>query len=275
MIQDEAGAHASKQVKEQPKMPTEQEAHRRVVENYFETTSSRGSVIDQDYGSVIASMARRLGDWCDVCGKDIVDLGSGTGEWCKLALDRGARSVIGVNLSASEIDFARRHSSAEFVCQDVVAYLSERPPDSIDLIFALNILEHLDKNALVSLLDAAYRSLRPTGRLIAIVPNATSPFGGAIRYGDFTHQIAFTTSMVRQLMYLTGFGAVEFRECGPIPHGLKSTVRYAAWHGMRQLIKIRLLIETGSTYDAIYTCNIMFRLTKTDANNPRQELHPE
>src|SRR5580704_4942207 len=149
-------------------MSLEQDAHRRVVENYFETTSIRGPVIDQNYGSVVVSIARRLGEWCDVHGKDVIDLGSGTGEVCKLALDQGARSVTGVNLSASEIDFARRHSSAEFACQDVVGYLIERPPDSIDLIFALNILEHLDKNALVSLLDAAHRSLRPEGHLIAL-----------------------------------------------------------------------------------------------------------
>ena len=108
---------------------------------------------------------------------------------------QAARSVIGVNLFASEIDFARRHPSAEFVCQDVVSYLTERPPESIDLVFALNILEHLDKNALVSLLDAARQSLRP-GRVVAIVPNATSPFGSMTRYWDFTHQIALRSPRV-------------------------------------------------------------------------------
>jgi len=256
-------------------MPVELEAHRRVVENYFETTSSHGGVIDQDYDSVVAGIARRLGDWCDVRGKDVIDLGSGTGEVCKLAIECGARSVTGVNLSASEIAFAGRHSTTEFVCQDVVAFLAERTPDSIDLIFALNILEHLDKNALVSLLDAAQRSLRPGGRLVAMVPNATSPFGGMTRYWDFTHQMAFTPSLVRQLMHLAGFGTVEFREVGPIRHGLKSGIRYAAWQGIRQLIKAYFLIEKASTQGGIYTSDMMFRLTKSDAPRiTRQDGQP-
>jgi 2-polyprenyl-3-methyl-5-hydroxy-6-metoxy-1,4-benzoquinol methylase len=144
-------------------MAEELDAHRRLVEKYFETTSSHGGANDNEFSSSNSGLARRLGNWCDVAGMDVVDLGSGMGELCKLAIDFGARSVIGVNLSALEIDFARRHSSAEFVCQDVVSYLIERPPESIDLVFALNILEHLDKNALVSLLDAARQSLRPGG----------------------------------------------------------------------------------------------------------------
>jgi hypothetical protein len=63
--------------------------------------------------------------------------------------------------------------------------------------------------------------------------------------------MAFAPSLVRQLIQLTGFGTVEFRECAPIPHGLKSSIRYAAWQGIRQFIKAYLLVEKASSQEAI------------------------
>lgn len=59
--------------------------------------------------------------------------------------------------------------------------------------------------------------------------------------------MAFASSLVRQLIQLTGFGTVEFRECAPIPHGLKSSIRFEARQGIRQLIKAYLLVEKAST----------------------------
>jgi hypothetical protein len=49
--------------------------------------------------------------------------------------------------------------------------------------------------------------------------------------------MAFAPSLVRQLIQLTGFGTVEFRECAAIPHRLKSSIRYEARQGIRQLVK--------------------------------------
>ncbi len=96
------------------------------------------------------------------------------------------------------------------------------------------------------------------------------------RYWDFTHQMAFTPSLIQQLTQLTGFGMVEFRECAPIPHGLKSGIRYAAWQCIRQLIKAYLLVEKASSQGGIYTSDMMFRLTKSDAPKiARQEVPPE
>jgi len=239
-------------------------AQRRVVEDYYRTTSAAG--VEGGGASLAQSAAglrRRLGPWLDVAGKDVLDLGSGTGELCWLACESGARSVVGVNLSQEEIDFARRRMAVDFVCQDIGDYLAGRPSASVDRIYALNILEHLDKDALLRVLEQAFRLLREDGELVAMVPNATSPFGGMTRYWDITHQIAFTPSSVRQLARLVGFGAMDFRECGPVPYGLASAVRYAVWQGIRLLIKLYLLAETASGKGGVYTSDMLFRLKKT------------
>ena len=242
----------------------EKSAHQRVVEDYFRTTSGVGGAASNDaFESSVLGLRRRLGNLLNVNGKDVVDLGSGTGELCKLALQAGARHVVGVNMSHEEIDFAKGLVNADFVLQDIEAYLQSLPETSVDQIFALNILEHLDKDKLLRVLEAAYRCLRPAGQLVAMVPNATSPFGGMTRYWDITHHNAFTPSSVRQLSRMVGFGeAAEFRECGPVPYAFFSGVRYVLWRVIRLGLMAYLIVELASTKGGIYTADMMFRLTK-------------
>ena len=239
-------------------------ATRRVVENYFKTTSASGSAVDDAaYDASTVGLKRRLGDWLEVRGQVVLDLGSGTGELCRCAAEAGARSVTGVNLSAEEIEFARTKCGANFVQSEIEAYLRTAPEASVDRVYALNILEHLGKDQLVGVLEGVHRVLKPGGTLVVMVPNATSPFGGMTRYWDFTHEIAFTPSSVRQLARLVGFKSdVEFRECGPIPHGLISGVRYLLWQAFRLGIWFRLMVELASSKGGIYTADMMFKLEK-------------
>ncbi len=244
--------------------PQSNNARDLVVRYYFETTSAAGSAFsEQAFAFSQQGLIRRLGPWLDVKGKVVVDLGSGTGELCALAVQGGAARVTGVNLSEGEVEFARQRVAADFVVDDIGRYLATLPDESVDRIFALNILEHVDKDTLVSVLQHACRVLRPEGALVAMVPNATSPFGGMTRYWDITHFNAFTPSSVHQLTRLVGFGyEPDFRECGPVPHGLVSGIRYLLWQGIRGLVAFWLFVELGSSKGGIYTADMMFRLRK-------------
>jgi SAM-dependent methyltransferase len=241
-------------------------SHDRVVTNYFRTTSAIHSVADRAaFEQSLVGLQRRLGGWFDIAGMDVVDLGSGTGQLCALARQNGARRGVGVNISYQENEFACQYVEAEFVLKDICDYLENEPAESVDRIFAMNILEHLDKDNLVRVLDAAYRCLRPGGSLVAMVPNATSPFGGMTRYWDITHHNAFTPSSILQLSRLVGFGeAAEFRECGPVPYAFVSSVRYMLWQSIRLLIKGYLMVEQADTKGRVYTSDMMFRLTKAE-----------
>ena len=248
-----------------PEQTTQHElsAHDRVVRAYFETTSGAGAGADsRDYAAATAGLRRGLGDWLDVAGQRVVDLGCGTGELCWLARQAGASTVVGVNLSEGELAFARRQVDAKFVCADVLAHLQTLPDASVDRIYALNLLEHLDKDLLVRLLEQASRCLAPHGSLVAMVPNAISAYGSMTRYWDITHQLSFTPSSVAQLMRLCGFRDCAFREWGPKPHGLISTVRYGLWQTIRAAIAFRLMVETGSAKGGVYTVDMLFRLRK-------------
>src|SRR5262249_29695451 len=121
--------------------------------------------------------------------------------------------------------------------------------------------EHLSRDALLTVLREIRRVLRPGGSLVAMVPNAVSPFGGLTRHWDITHEWAFTPNNFRQLAPLCGFDvAVECRECGPVPHGLVSLARYGLWQGIRAALALWFLIEVGSLKDGVYTMDMLVRM---------------
>jgi 2-polyprenyl-3-methyl-5-hydroxy-6-metoxy-1,4-benzoquinol methylase len=244
-----------------PLKENEQSAHERVVNDYFKITSGVNPH-DGNYKEQTAGLKRGIGHWLNVKDKKILDLGSGTGELCWLAKNMGADNVIGVNLSQDEIDFSQRHVQATFVNQDILGYLLDSPNESVDVIFALNILEHLTRDELVTVLDNSRRVLKRGGELIAIVPNGTSAYGTMTRYWDITHLLAFTPSSVQQLMRLSGFSSVDFKEWGPRIHGIVSFVRYLLWQMIRLATGLRLMIETGSLKGGVYTADMIFRLIK-------------
>ena len=66
-----------------------------------------------------------------------------------------------------------------------MAFLHARP-QRFDLVTGLDIVEHFTKDEVLDFLDACREALRPGGRLVLQTPNGESPFGGAVRYGDFT-----------------------------------------------------------------------------------------
>lgn len=115
----------------------------------------------------------------------------------------------------------------------------------------------------MQVLQEARRVLLPGGALVAIVPNAVSPFGTLTRHWDITHEWAFTTNNFRQLAALTGFNPqVQFRETRPVAHGILSLIRSALWQFIRLRIAFRFLIEVGTVKDGIYTMDMLVRLER-------------
>jgi 2-polyprenyl-3-methyl-5-hydroxy-6-metoxy-1,4-benzoquinol methylase len=174
----------------------------------------------------------------------IADVACGPGWLLRFLARRGYRSLAGVDVSAEQAALARRHAPG-VECGDVLEFLRKRPA-SFDLITGIDIVEHFTKDEVLDFLDACHAALRPGGRLVLQTPNGESPFAGAVRYGDFTHETCFTPALLRQLLELSGFEGVECREAGPIPRGAASLVRVALWRVVRALLRLWNLAETGN-----------------------------
>jgi SAM-dependent methyltransferase len=236
--------------------------HEAVTNEYYKTTAARGHVGHREHYEFAANgLHQRLAPWLptDKAAR-CLDIACGCGE-VVYALERaGFSNTGGVDLCKEEVEKGRDFVRAELHHADVLSYLRGCAPASLDFITALNFLEHLPKDALYQVLGECRRVLSPSGTLVALVPNALSPFSGVTRYWDITHEWAFTPNNFRQLSALIGFEKAEFRECGPVPHGAVSTVRFVLWQAVRAAIAARLLIEVADTKDYVYTMDMMVRL---------------
>jgi hypothetical protein len=86
---------------------------------------------------------------------------------------------------------------------------------------------------MIPLVDEVPRVLKPSGRWIIHMPNAESPFGSRILFGDYTHEQAFTRTSLGQLLRSSGFAREDCFEDSPVPHGLKSVLRTLGWRVIR------------------------------------------
>ena len=81
--------------------------------------------------------------------------------------------------------------------------------------------------------------------MIVQVPNAESPFFGRIRYGDFTHEMAFTRSSIAQLFNVLGFEDLRVYPTEPAISGVGSLGRAALWAAVKAFYRVLLYAELG------------------------------
>jgi len=175
----------------------------------------------------------------------ILDLGCGHGAILFAAQQAGYTNLTGVDVSPEQIDAARQLGLADVHCEDANTYLSKMPDGAFDAVIAFDILEHFTRPELFSLTDELHRVLTKGGRLILHVPNAEAIFSGTIRYGDLTHELAFTTESLNQLASACRFKLVEVAEDLPAVHGLKSLLRNIIWRVGTLGFRLLAVAENG------------------------------
>jgi SAM-dependent methyltransferase len=252
--------------------PTSASVHDEITALYYRTTSARGHTPKIGHYKTGADLLRRrLGPWMPrEKNSRCLDLACGCGEMLYCLEREGFENTVGVDLCHEEIEQARSFIKGELVHADVVDYLRQSRAESFDFISAFNFLEHLPKEAARDVLIESRRVLRPGGTLVAMVPNAISPFSGITRYWDITHEWAFAPNNFRQLVALVGFHPeVEFRECGPIPHGVISGIRYLLWRLIHLGIASWLLVELADRKGGVYTMDMLVRMRLPNSTEDR------
>lgn len=176
---------------------------------------------------------------------EILDLGCGSGAIVHFARQAGYVRVTGVDGSPEQVLEAARLGIKGIHQGDLFETLRSLSDASLDVIVAFDVIEHFSKQELVKLVDEVYRVLKKSGKWLIHIPNGESPFAGRIRYGDFTHELAFTEISIAQLLKASGFSEVGCWEDIPIPHGLKSFIRWLLWKLFRVSLQLYLAAETG------------------------------
>jgi SAM-dependent methyltransferase len=116
----------------------------------------------------------------DIRGKTVLDLGCGSGESMVPLAKRGAR-VIGIDISPELIRLARQRLSdygLAATLQEGSAYATGLADESVDIVFSMALLHHLD---LPTARNEIQRVLRPGGSFILREPIRFSPIMNSLR----------------------------------------------------------------------------------------------
>jgi predicted TPR repeat methyltransferase len=161
-------------------------------------------------------------------GKPILDLGCGSGVLLGWLAQQSGASALGIDGSAGQVEAARVCSPyLDIRRADALPFLRDHPAE-FGAIFCMDVLEHqatLDE--CLELVEVSQEALAMGGAFVCKVPNGANLTGSHLRYLDLTHERAFTSSSVLQLLEAAGL-----EECEIIP----LRVRHASG-------RARLLVE--------------------------------
>lgn len=216
---------------------------------------------EEAYSKTLKPILTRLKKWLPF-NKSIkyLDVACGAGQLLYGFKTMGFNNIYGIDVSPQQVLVAKNISTNVFE-GDALEFL-QKNINTFDLITAIDILEHLDKNEMFDFLDAIYLSLREGGRLILQMPNAESPFGHKIRYCDLTHENSFDPSNLNSILNIVGFKNFEIQECGPIIHGPISFFRWLIWRSISFNLKVWNLAETGNIGSGVYTRVFLSKVDK-------------
>jgi 2-polyprenyl-3-methyl-5-hydroxy-6-metoxy-1,4-benzoquinol methylase len=194
----------------------------------------------------------------------ICDVACGSGELLALLSEEGYAACEGVDRSSEQVRAARAASVRGVTEGDAFAFLSSRTGE-FDAIVAVDFLEHLVKAEVIEFLAVARHALRPGGRLVVQTCNGASPMFGRIRYGDFTHETAFTDRSITQVFLAAGLAPLGVYGIDPVAHGARSLVRAAAWRAIKAAAAAYLAVETGVLRGHILSQNLVAVAARDDS----------
>lgn len=187
----------------------------------------------------------------------IVDLGCGYGAFLLQCKRAGYINLVGVDISSEQVELAHRLGADEVVQGELISYVKGISPGTVDVLVLLDILEHFTREELFEVLSAALQALQANGELLIHVPNAEGLFGMRIRYGDLTHEIAFTPRSISQALTTVGFHRIQCLEDRPLAYGIKGRVRRFVWQIGTLPVRLLMMAETGSSGPFVLSQNML------------------
>jgi cyclopropane fatty-acyl-phospholipid synthase-like methyltransferase len=175
----------------------------------------------------------------------VLEVGCGPGYLLQYLTDQGFANVEGIDVSQEQIELARKRG-LRAQRADVFEYLADKR-ETYAAIFAIDLVEHFTKTELLPLFAAVFSALKQGGVFVIQTPNGEGLFPGLVIYGDLTHFTIFTENSLRQLLLISGFTDIHFKETDPIPATLKGKIRNVLWQCVRLVVKAVRQIEIRSS----------------------------
>ncbi len=176
---------------------------------------------DQFRGS--ATVIRdRLRDYLPLfmAGQEVLDIGCGRGEFLDLLRQQGVHAR-GLDINHEMVEVCRQRG-LDATEGDALAYLQHLDDESLDGIFAAQVVEHLAPDYLMRLLQRAGEVLRPGGVLALETVNVACWFAFFQSYvRDITHVRPLHPDTLAYFVRASGFPHVDVRFRSPYPEAHK------------------------------------------------------
>ncbi len=186
---------------------------------------------------------------------NILDIGCGFGMYMKHMKSLGFDNIKGVEIGEEQNQFLRG-KGFDVLQVDIFDYI--KATDLCGAVFnGCDVLEHFTKREIMALLPLMKNILSEKGVLIIRVPNGEAMFNGSIMYGDFTHEVFFTTRSIKQIFNMFDFSSVNVLPVYPVKHGVKSIIRYYGYKFYELIYKIGIIFECGTAKNYNSTRNIL------------------
>jgi len=150
----------------------------------------------------------------------ILDIGCGGGAFLEFLRGSGYARLWGFDSSEEQVarcrdrglDFVQRHEALE-----VGTFAG--PEDGWDVIFCLDLLEHLPQERALGFLKEVRRRLATGGCVVIQTPNMAYLGAGWVLYGDPTHRAGYTELSLRAMLAAAGYASIDIR-----PHWYATTL---------------------------------------------------
>jgi 2-polyprenyl-3-methyl-5-hydroxy-6-metoxy-1,4-benzoquinol methylase len=173
----------------------------------------------------------------------ILDVACGIGYAVEMLQKAGFRAVAGIDLSPEQVEVARERG-LPVEQADVFSYLAAHVAQ-FDVVLALDFVEHLDRDELLTFFDLVRGSLREGGRIILKTANASSLLGLRMRHVDLTHELAFTEQSLKSAFLTCGLRPIVITGERFLPFTVKGWIRWPIARLGRALWKAYLVAELG------------------------------
>ena len=140
----------------------------------------------------------------------ILEVGCSNGMALATLKELGYSNVLGIELD-SELAGIVVEQALPVLNQDALVFVKETN-QKFDFIYMFDVLEHFPINKSQDFLNDVYNCLNDNGKLMMIVPNATSPAGSYFRYIDWTHATSFTPTSISYLLEEAGFKQITIMD---------------------------------------------------------------
>lgn len=167
--------------------------------DYLKEFSSQSELYELNYKTILPPNKKST----------ILELGSGPGYFLKYLLDNGYENIFGVDTSPQQLEVASQLGINSVSHSDIFDFLKSSN-NKYDFICSFHVLEHLFKDEIIELIEMINLRLNKGGMILIEVPNSGSPLlGNQGRYGEFTHEVGFTASSLREILLVCGFTDVR------------------------------------------------------------------